>query len=637
MSNNRWMVESMRFVRLVGLGLLLGGASPGCSASHTPDTLGGGAGPEQQGGCAAGQLLCDGVCTSVETDPANCGACGVVCATGQDCIQGSCQCQSDLTLCSGACVDTQSDARNCGGCGTQCAGGQVCSMGRCSDQCDPGLEQCGSSCVDLSVNVANCGQCGNACGAGQQCTDGVCGCTNAGEELCGTSCVNTQTDPAHCGSCDNQCTGGATCSAGVCVGGSGGSSSAAGGAATDGGQPSTGGTSSGGTAATGGQPSTGGSSSATGGSAGTGGQPSTGGTSSGGTAATGGETATGGASTGGTSGCSDSCPFSTGITWLCNKRFMYGVNYAWNVFAGDFGGISQWQQYGVSQNANAVSSQLADMADNGVSVVRWWMWPDFRGDGVRFSGISATGLGGTAVADLNRALELAEQHDLYLMLTLFSFDGFRDDYDPNLYEIAINSSARSALINNAVRPFAAAAAASPNSDRVIAWDVINEPEWAISGSNDYGDPPYEPHDNINTVTHAQMEGFVSEVIAGLRAESDALVTVGCAASMWRYAWSRVDIDFYQFHIYDWATGVEQRHAYSDSPADMGVTDKPVVMGEFPLTGLDAADYPTMLASWYGNGYSGALGWAVTDPSFEWNATKAAVRAFADQHPCETQY
>ena len=103
---------------------------------------------------------------------------------------------------------------------------------------------------------------------------------------------------------------------------------------------------------------------------------------------------------------------------------------------------------------------------------------------------------------------------------------------------------------------------------------------------------------------------------------------------WRRAWSTVDIDFYQFHIYDW---VDDYWPYDQSPSYFGVTDKPVVMGEFPLTGLTRANYSTMLSSWYANGYAGALGWAVTDGSFNWSGTKSDVGAFANQHPCETQY
>src|SRR5262249_11424000 len=106
--------------------------------------------------------------------------------------------------------------------------------------------------------------------------------------------------------------------------------------------------------------------------------------------------------------CSDSCPRSGGVPRACQLRFVYGVNYAWHSFAGDFGGIPAWNQHGVSAEP-AVATELATMAQSGVNVVRWWLWPDFRGDGVVFDGSDTpTGLGGTARADVERALELAD-------------------------------------------------------------------------------------------------------------------------------------------------------------------------------------------------------------------------------------
>lgn len=335
-------------------------------------------------------------------------------------------------------------------------------------------------------------------------------------------------------------------------------------------------------------------------------------------------------------GCdSDECPAPAGyIAHECKLRFMYGVNYAWHGFGGDFGGIAMWNQAGVSGDSMAVSNELADMANSGASVVRWWVWPDFRGDGVRFNGNQATGLGGTAEADLNRALELADQHDLYLMLTLFSFDGFQSGNGPNLRDIVTDDDARSALVQNAVRPFAAVAEASPFKERLIAWDIINEPEWAMQGSSPYGDDDYEPTSGLSAVSHAQMETFVADVIEGLRAESGVMTTVGGAALRWARAWSNVDIDFYQFHIYDW---INESWPYSRSPADYGVDDKPVVMGEFPMDGLSGVSVADMLESWYQNGYAGALGWAVTDRAFNWRSAKSQISSFADTHACETQY
>jgi len=59
--------------------------------------------------------------------------------------------------CDGQCTDTKWDAANCGGCGIQCADGQRCHDGSCI--CDPPLQLCGGSCKDPS----ECG--GGATGA----------------------------------------------------------------------------------------------------------------------------------------------------------------------------------------------------------------------------------------------------------------------------------------------------------------------------------------------------------------------------------------------------------------------------------------------------------------------------------------
>jgi len=317
---------------------------------------------------------------------------------------------------------------------------------------------------------------------------------------------------------------------------------------------------------------------------------------------------------------------------------MYGVNLAWHHFAGDFGGISQWNQQGVSKDPS-VETELAELANNGVNVIRWWMWPDFRGDGVTFDAQdNPTGLGGTALADISRALELAEKYDLYLMLTLFSFDNFRDTRDEagirviGITPIVQDANKRRMLVENVVGPCAAQVASSPNAERVIAWDVINEPEWAMSGPGLYGnDEPFDPQSDLISVTHAEMETFVSDVISALRSNSDALITVGGSAMKWKYAWSNVDIDFHQFHIYDW---VDTYWPYSESPEFYGVDDKPVVMGEFPWNGLSSANFATMLASWFTNGYGGAMAWSYSDGG---QGNLSEVKGFADAHSCEIQY
>jgi hypothetical protein len=321
---------------------------------------------------------------------------------------------------------------------------------------------------------------------------------------------------------------------------------------------------------------------------------------------------------------------------------MFGVNYAWEEFAGDFGGIPAWNVPGVSEDSDAVDERLTDMAAQGVSVVRWWVWPDFRGDGVRLNESGTPlGLGASATADLEVALKLADEHDLYLMLTLFSFDNFRPTRTTQgnqlhgLAPIATNARRRMALVDRVVRPFARAAEHSPHRDRLLAWEIINEPEWAMRGPSKYCRNDNMPaQDGLEHLTHGEMEVFVSDVIRGIRAESHALVTIGGAATFWACAWKFVDIDFYQFHMYDW---VNEYHPFDRPPTDYGLIDRPAIIGEFPVDGLNGASTTDLFQSWYDNGWAGALAWAVTDRGFDWSGAKSALSSFSSARSCEVRY
>jgi Stigma-specific protein, Stig1 len=87
--------------------------------------------------CATGTACCNGTCTSLNSDPHNCGACGYVCpASAPICDEGTCSgCPTGSTNCGGACIDTTWDALNCGGCGIQCSGLEYCSWGQCYGVC----------------------------------------------------------------------------------------------------------------------------------------------------------------------------------------------------------------------------------------------------------------------------------------------------------------------------------------------------------------------------------------------------------------------------------------------------------------------------------------------------------------------
>ncbi|HET8538655.1 MAG TPA: hypothetical protein VFL83_02165 [Anaeromyxobacter sp.] len=345
----------------------------------------------------------------------------------------------------------------------------------------------------------------------------------------------------------------------------------------------------------------------------------------------------------------DACsPSGAGVTWNCETRFMYGTNWAWRSFAGDFGGVASWGLAGVDANPAPFSAGLAQMKAAGASVIRWWMFPRLLTDTIRWGADGAPdGIAPALAADVQRALALAEEHDVYIMLTPFSFDNFRPTgwengvYSRSLAPMVVDGALRRKVMDNLLGPIADAVARSPHRKRMIAWDVINEPEWAMTGPSVTGDPAFPAQPGLDLVTHGQMETFLADAVDVLRARSGALVSVGGAAIKWAKAWSRIGLDFYQFHYYDW---VYEFFPYTSATlASMGVTDKPVVMGEFPSDGvsaigskgLPARSAPELTADLAAHGYAGALSWAYNDPSFSWDP--GAVKAYADARGCEVRY
>ncbi len=164
--------------------------------------------------CGTNLTLCGDACVNLDEDAGNCGACDEACTAGRSCVEGQCEaCGPGEFLCADGCVDTDSNANHCGACGTQCPEGAACRGGVC--QCRSGQVQCQDGCADTSSNDDNCGFCGNACPDDARCIDSVCQC-GFGITVCDGQCTQTDSDPNHCGDCGEVCPQGATCRGGQC-------------------------------------------------------------------------------------------------------------------------------------------------------------------------------------------------------------------------------------------------------------------------------------------------------------------------------------------------------------------------------------------------------------------------------------
>jgi hypothetical protein len=205
--------------------------------------------------CNTGFGNCDGIAsngceTNTTSSVGNCGGCGSVCTTANAtpaCSGSKCSivsCNSGYSDCDGnagnGCeVDTNTNPNDCGACGVVCALPEAtagCAGGTCTvASCAPGYANCDMSSangceIDTGTNKDDCGACDNVCNlpnatagcAGGACTVATC---NPGYADCdgiaSNGCeVNINTDPSDCGRCGGACSlpdATAGCSAGACT------------------------------------------------------------------------------------------------------------------------------------------------------------------------------------------------------------------------------------------------------------------------------------------------------------------------------------------------------------------------------------------------------------------------------------
>lgn len=296
--------------------------------------------------------------------------------------------------------------------------------------------------------------------------------------------------------------------------------------------------------------------------------------------------------------------------------YLNGLNLAWRQFADDIGPTPS------TPNTNHFADVFSQIEANGGNIMRLWLHTN-GAHTPEWSGTQVTGPGTDTIEDLKTILDIAWEHDVGMMLCLWSFDMLRTFYGPAITDraraILTNEIDRATYIDNALTPMVSALAGHP---AIIAWEIFNEPEGM---SQELGwDGVVAP---AGQVPMSAIQAFIN-VCAGTihRTDPGAKVTNGSSSfyattdvgpgNFNYYTDSRLiaaggdsdgTLDFYCVHYYDWAG--TSRSPFQNSAAHWGLT-KPLVVAEFfaDCDNCTATPFETL----YQSGYAGALAWSWTD-------------------------
>lgn len=308
------------------------------------------------------------------------------------------------------------------------------------------------------------------------------------------------------------------------------------------------------------------------------------------------------------------------------ELWINGVNTPWQHW-NDFGGSAFDETFW--------DAHFSDLHDIGVNASRVWINCD------SMVGIKLKTTGEVKEVtekhwqDVDKLLEIAEKHQIYVMPTLLSFDHFKDVKNKNYAErwraIITDETAMQSYIDGYVKPFAERYGSNPY---MLGIDLMNEPDW-VHENKECGKLPLEDLSKFfakcTAVAHeANPDILVTVGVGMIKYNSDKSNCSGNFVSdeiMKSYGGDKACLDFYSVHYYDWMKP-NWGSAFESSPADYGLDmSKPVFLGEIGTE----TPLKDVYQSCYDLGWNGVMMWTSNNTdngephAKNWDDLEAAAR------------
>ena len=304
-----------------------------------------------------------------------------------------------------------------------------------------------------------------------------------------------------------------------------------------------------------------------------------------------------------------------------HSPFLIGANLPWIEY-GEFGRNAWHPAGGLSRRTDLarVADTLKLTAAHGVKAVRWFILCDGRA-GIRFDGAGTpVGCDESLFDDVSTALALAADASLLVVPVLFDFlwcARRRIVHGVQLggrAGVLRNRRQRDALAARVVAPMLERFGDSPT---ILAWDVMNEPEWVTWRVGTWA--PWR------SVGVGPMRSWLGQLIDLVHRHTRHPATVGSASARWLWLVRDLGVDVYQPHWYD---RLDRRAPLARALSHAGL-DRPAWLGEYP-TRNSRTSIEELLDRARGAGYVGAFAWSVLarDEASDFSAAGPALARWA---------